>query len=196
MATAGITATECKTVLMCTILLVASFTITTVAVQAQPRLEPGVRVRVWSLDLSEREINGRFVDLTRDSITLNQVEYAEMEPILSLPLTRVGRIDVSMGRNRLAIGASVVAGAALGAALFPALTDEPVGCDLGYRTGSECSGVTNDVVIGLAAGAIVGRLFSELVAKERWARVRMDVLLLDGSVRFHAGLSVPIPNVF
>jgi hypothetical protein len=167
-----------------------------VTAHAQPKLEPGVRVRVWSLDLSEREINGRFVDLTRDSITLNQVEYPGLEPILSLPLTRVGRIDVSIGRNRLAIGASVVAGAALGAALFPALTDEPVGCDLGYQAGPECSGVTNDVVIGLAAGAIVGRLFSELVVKERWARVRMDVLLLDGSVRFHAGLSVPTPNVF
>lgn len=188
--------TDGKKVVIRTTLLVAGLTITTVTAHAQPRLEPGVRVRLWSLDLSEQEINGRFVNLTRDSITLNQVEYQELDPILSLPLTQVGRIDVSVGRNPLAIGASIAAGAALGAALFPALTDEPVGCDLGYRTGSECSGVTNDVVVGLAAGAIVGRLFSELVVKERWARVRMDLLLLDGSVRFHAGLSVPTPNVF
>jgi hypothetical protein len=179
-----------------TALLVVSFTITTVTAYAQPRLEPGVRIRLWSLDLFEREIVGRFVDLTRDSITLNQIEYRTLDPILSLPLTQVGRIDVSIGRNPLAIAASIVAGAALGAALFPALTDEPVGCDLGYRTGSECSGVTNDVIVGFAAGAIAGRLFSELVAKERWARVRMDLLLLDGTVRFHGRVSVPTPHIF
>ncbi len=158
--------------------------------QGTPGLAAGVRVRLWSLDLPGREINGKFVRLTRHSITLNQVEYAGLDPILSLPLSNVGRIDVSIGRNHLAIGASVAAGAALGAVLFPALTTEPVSCQLGYEDNPDCSPVTADVVIGLAAGAVAGWLFSQLIAKGRWARIRMDVLLLDGSVRFHGGLSV------
>jgi hypothetical protein len=161
-----------------------------VEAQGTPGLEAGVRVRIWSLDLPGREINGRFVRLTRDSITLNQVEYAGLAPVLSLPLSHVGRVDVNIGRNKLAIGASVAAGAVLGAVLVPALTTEPVTCQLGYEDNPDCSPVTADVVIGLAAGAVAGWLFSQLAARERWARLRMDVLLLDGSVKFHGGLSV------
>lgn len=188
--------TKCKKVLTRTVLLVVGFTITTVTAQAQPRLEPGVRVRLWSLDLSEREIHGRLVHLTRDSITLNQIEYSDMDPILSLSLVRVGRIDLSIGRNKLVIGASTAAGAALGALAYTTLIEEPVGCELAYVDDPECSPETPYVVIGLAAGAACGFLFSDLIAKERWLRVRMDLLLLDGSVRFHGGISVPTPIVF
>jgi hypothetical protein len=183
--------------LVSTVLLISSIAIaTSTNTQGQPGLEPGVHVRLWSFDLPDREINGRLVFLTRDTITLNQVEYRTLDPILSLPLTQVGRIDVSMGRNRLVIGASIAGGALVGAVLVPALTQESVGCQVGYADSHECSGETTDVVIGLAAGAIAGMMFSDLIAKERWAHVRMDVLLQDGSVRFHSRVSVPVPHVF
>jgi len=179
-----------------TVLIFAGFILASLPAHAQQKLEPGAHVRLWSLDLPDREINGRLVLLTRDTITLNQLEYRTLDAILSLPLTRVGRIDVSMGRNRLVIGASVAGGALAGAALVPALTQESVACELGYADSRECSGETTDVVIGLAAGAIAGIMFSELIARERWAHVRMDVLLQDRSVRFYGRVSVPIPHVF
>ncbi len=134
--------------------------------------------------------------MTRDAITLNQLEYRSLDPILTLPLAKVSRIDLSIGRNKLVVGASVATGAALGAIIFPALADKPVSCQLGYVDDPDCSPETTDAVIGLATGAIGGFLFSQLIAKERWLRVRMDLLLLDGSARFHSRVSVSTPHVF
>jgi len=179
-----------------TVLIFAGFILASLPAHAQQKLEPGAHVRLWSLDLPDREMNGRLVRLSRDTITLNQLEYRTLDAILSVPLKQVARIDVSTGRNRLVIGASVAAGALVGAVLAPALTNESVACELGYADSRECSGETTDVVIGLAAGAIAGMMFSELIAQERWAHVRMDLLLQDGSVRFHGRVSVPIPHAF
>jgi len=155
--------------------------------QHSDRLGAGSRIRLWSEQIPERERIGRLILLSQDSITLNVTGDSALS-IITLPLNSVGRLDMSIGRNPVAFAAVVALGAALGAVVVPALTTDPVICDLGYEDLSACTTEVPDVVIGVAAGAILGFVTAQLTIKERWLHVRMDLLMRDGTVEFRKGI--------
>ena len=159
--------------------------------QERDRLGAGARIRLWSEQILERERIGRLMLLDQDSITLNVTGDSALS-IITLPLESVGRLDMSIGRNPAALAAVIALGAALGAVAVPALTSDPAVCDLGYEDSPACTTEVSDVVIGMAAGAILGTVTAQIVIKERWLSVRMDVLMKDGTVDFHNELRVSV----
>jgi len=166
-----------------------SLLVESILAQERDRMGAGSRIRLWSEEIPERERIGRLILLNQDSITLN-VSGDSALSIITLPLESVGRLDMSIGRNPLPFAAVIGLGAALGAVLVPALTTDPAVCDLGYEDSPACTTEVSDVVIGMAAGAILGTLTAQLTSKERWLSVKMDLLMRDGTVDFHKELRV------
>jgi hypothetical protein len=162
------------------------------AAQQEELLGAGARIRLWSNLIAEQFLVGRLLDLEQRSLTVVPTG----DTVLTLPLDSIRRLDLSIGRNKTVIAASIVVGAALGAVLVPALTNDPAVCEFGYEESSACATETPDVLIGLAAGAIGGLIVSGPLAPERWARVRLDLLLRDGTVRIERGLALSVALSF
>ncbi len=156
------------------------------AAQDTDRLGAGARIRLWSDQVSGRFLAGQLVDLTRDTISLTPTG----DTLIALPLESVGRLETNIGRNPAAVAITIGLAAALGAVLVPALTTDPPICDLGYENSASCKTETSDILIGAAAGTIGGILLKDLTAPERWVRIRMDLLLRDGTVRFQRGIAL------
>jgi hypothetical protein len=177
----------CRLVLVLCTLQAAGVEI--VAAQSTDRLGAGSRIRLWSKQIPDRERIGRLIQVDQDSITLNVTGDSNLS-IITLPLESVGRLDMSIGRDPLAFAAVIGIGAAVGAVVVPALTTDPAVCDLGYQGTRDCTKEVPDVVIGLAAGAILGTVAARLAIKERWLTVKLDLLMRDGTVDFHRGLRI------
>jgi hypothetical protein len=156
------------------------------AAQDGDRLGPRARIRLWSDRVEGRFLSGRLVDLTATTITLRPTG----DTTLALPLESLGRLETNIGRDPAALALTVGLAAAVGAILVPAIATDPPICKLGYENTDRCRTETSDVLIGTAAGAIGGILLSRWTAPDRWVRIRLDLLLRDGTVRFQRGLVV------
>ena len=157
-----------------------------VAAQQEDLLAAGARIRLWSDLKKEHFLTGRLLDLKGDAITVIPTG----DTVLTLPLDSIRRLELSIGRNKAVIAVSVAAGAALGALIVPALTSDPAICELGYENTSACATEVSDVILGIAAGAIGGLIVSAPLAPERWARIRIDLLLRDGTVQIERGVAL------
>ena len=160
--------------------------------QQEDRLGAGARIRLWSSLVEEQFLTGRLLDLEQRTLTVVPTG----DTVLTLPLDSIRRLDVSIGRNKAVFAGSIVVGAALGAVLVPALTSDPAVCELGYEQTSECATETPTVLIGLGAGAIGGLILSAPLAPERWARVRVDLLLRDGTVQIERRVALSLALSF
>lgn len=160
--------------------------------QDADRLGSGARIRLWSDQVSGRYVAGSLVDLTRETISLIPTG----DTILVLPNESVGRLETNIGRNPVALAATIAVAAVAGAVLVPALADESPVCGLGYGNTAECKTETSDVLIGAGAGVIGGIVLSRWTAPQRWVRIRMDLLLRDGTIRFQRGVALSVAVKF
>lgn len=119
-------------------------------------LPPDVRVRVSAPSLTER-LHGRVVSSGEQSIV---VATPNADALVTFPIPAIERIDVSRGRNRLAMGAlgagaGLLVGAVIGAS---ALNDDPEGF-------AALAGLVGGGGVGLITGALLGFAY----APERWS---------------------------
>jgi hypothetical protein len=156
------------------------------AAQQEDLIRAGARIRLWSVLAKERFLTGRLLDLKEDAITVIPTG----DTVLTLPLDSIRRLELSIGRNKGIVALSVAAGAALGALIVPALITDPAVCELGYENESACTTEVPYVILGAAVGTIGGLMVSAPLAPERWARIRIDLLLRDGTVRIERGVAL------
>ncbi len=143
--------------------------------QRVPLLKAGDRIRVVSQSVPEGEVEGRLINVFRD--TLSMVA-SDSIGFLAIPLDSVGRFEVNRGKSfaPLVVGAGV--GAFLGSVL-PASNDR---CRAGFADVEDCATEVSDPIIGAVAGAIGLGTLARALTKERWVRIRPD-LLFDIDIR-------------
>jgi hypothetical protein len=148
-----------------------------IGAQQYTGLTPGARVRIAraasdtaarfsSTGSIERQIQGKFVSLSQDSIVIQEED--DTLP-LSLPLTAVDHVDVVAGKSRMksmAIGALLggLAGAAIGAA---SSSDQP------FLLGGRGIAAAEVGTVGVVLGGLIGLA----VGSERWQPVNLPTRL-------------------
>lgn len=145
----------------------------TIAAQRQPPLRSGSRIYVVSRELVEGATIGRLRFLGRDTITI----FVNPMGLVDVSVASIGQLRVSTGRDPKLIYGAPAIGAALGALVGPVLITEPEQCKLGYADVVDCTKEVPDVVVGAGGGAILLGMLTQLIARERWVHVRLDVLL-------------------
>ena len=161
----------------------------TAASQRQPPLRSGSRIYVVSRELVEGATIGRLRFLGRDTITI----FVNPVGPVDVSVASIGQLRVSTGRDPKLIYGVPAIGAALGALVGPALIAEPEQCKLGYADVVDCTKEVPDVVVGAGGGAILLGMLTQLIARERWVHVRLDLLLSSAvSVSFTVPVSIAL----
>ena len=147
--------------------------------QRVPLLKAGDRIRVVSQSVPEGEVEGRLINVFRD--TLSMVA-SDSIGFLAIPLDSVGRFEVNRGKSFAPLLAGVVVGAGVGAFLGSMLPASHDRCRAGFADVEDCATEVSDPIIGAVAGAIGLGTLARALTKERWVRIRPD-LLLDIDIR-------------
>ena len=138
----------------------------TAASQKSPSLKPGDRIRVITPSASGGPFVGTLVTLEADSLVMQGSVDARR-----LSLASVERVDLSRGRKshaRLGAGIGLLVGAGVGAL---------AGCDQQNDQSDLTQGQC--IVMGAAAGALLGAITGALVRTERWMEIPRDGLRMS-----------------
>lgn len=154
--------------------------------QDTPTLKAGVRVRVWPAVLERDFQIGNLLLLGPRSLTILA---DSANPRMTFALSEIERLDVSRGHHPALIYGAPILGAALGALLAPAIMTEETRCSLDIVDDPECRKEAPDALVGAAIGALLFRIVSRRVARERWAEVPLERFRL-GAVVGRAGTLV------
>ena len=131
----------------------------------QPLVAPGARVRLISLFLSKTPVVGTILQIRADTLI---VDLEEGRGSTKLPFSAVSKLEISLGRSRLARG---LYGGAIG--LLP-------GAGVGYLIGRNQWGNSNvehffnalgGAIIGGSAGIVIGSVIGAATAGEKWQQV-------------------------
>lgn len=142
-------------------------------------------MRVWSGELEEYPVVGRFVALDQHWISL-------MEPGRGLHLiaiSAIDRLEVGRGKNPAMLLGAIGLGAGIGA-VAGAAVPEADDCRLGIAPASECAHETSDALIGAVAGAVVFGLLARRFTKERWVERPLDRVAVGAEGMVLLGLSL------
>ena len=159
------------------LLLALSLTIAAAPAAAQgtfsPRVQPGVRVRVWLPESQKQEntpwgrqlLRATVVGVNGDSLTVSVPGTAGS---LAVARADMRRLDVSRGTSRAASAFERAIGFAIAGAVSAALENDPGGTEWpNYRR--DWRAAEEGAKWGAAIGAVVGFVFPT----ERWRRVRL-----------------------
>ncbi|NIM49984.1 MAG: hypothetical protein GTN78_22410 [Gemmatimonadales bacterium] len=147
--------------------------------QEAPTLKAGARVRVWSAVLEQDFQIGNLLLLGPRSLTILA---DSANPRMTFALSDIERLDVSRGHHPALVYGAPLLGAALGALLAPALSEEERDCALDIVDDPKCRKEVPDEFVGAAIGALLFRIVFSRVARERWAEVPLE--------QFHLGAVV------
>jgi len=128
---------------------------------------------VVSLQLEEGFARGRIHLLTPDTLSL----FVGSAGQLDLALQQVAQLRVNVGKDRRIVFGAAAAGALLGALLAPGITPEDPRCKSGFSDVVDCGKEVADWLIGLVAGGGATARLTHAILPQRWAHVRLDLLL-------------------
>lgn len=139
--------------------------------RAQPALDPGTRVRVYSVDSAvavalRQALIGRVVRSRPDTLSLLP-DASGLE--VRLASHSLERIDVSAGRPTHAIGGGIVGGLISGGAFVAlACAFSNGSCRIGHQVGGFLAYYATGAIPGAVVGAVVG---SRTHGPERWRTI-------------------------